>query len=79
MPDEIRKVSLALQDIARELDTRIEGVAGKKIAFSLFVWTDGRCNYVSTADRQEVIHVLEGMIAGWKKGMPDIPAHEIAG
>lgn len=79
MSEEIRKVSLELQNIARELDKRIEDGAGKRIGFSLFVWTDGRCNYVSSVDRAEVIQVLEGMIKGWKAGMPDAPAHEIVG
>jgi len=79
MSDEIRKVSLAMQDIATELDQRITEIAGRRVAFSLFVWTDGRCNYISTAERQEIIAVLEGMIAGWKAGMPDIPAHELVG
>jgi hypothetical protein len=76
----MRKVSLGAQDLARELDQRIAEVAGEKVAFSLFVWTRGRCTYVSSAsDRREIIQVLEGMIAGWKAGMPDIPAHEVRG
>lgn len=79
MSDAIRKVSLELRAIADELEARIEAVAGERVAFSLFVWTAGRCNYISTAQRPEVIQVLEGMIAGWRKGMPDIPAHKIEG
>lgn len=73
------KVSEHLQAVARELDQRLERIAGKRVAFSLFVWTDGRSNYISTADRSEIIAVMEQMIAGWKQGMPDVPAHEYKG
>ena len=69
------KLSENLQLIASELDARIEALMGKRVAFSLFVWTDGRSNYVSTADRSEIIPVIEEHLRGWKAGMPDVPAH----
>lgn len=77
MMSPMEKVSHGLLEIARKLDDQIETVAAERVAFSLFVWTDGRCNYVSTADRTEIIAVLEGMIEKWKAGHPDIPAHEL--
>ena len=77
MSDAVSKVSKELQAIAAELEKRIDGVAGEHVSFSLFVWTEGRCNYISSAARPEVITVLEAMIAKWKAGMPDIPAHQI--
>lgn len=70
------EVSKAAQDIAADLEAKINEIAGESIGFSLFIWTKGRCTYISNSDRQEIIGVLEGMIAGWKKGMPDIPAHK---
>jgi len=76
--DAMRKVSLAAQDIAKDLGKATEEVAEERVAFSLFIWTEGRCTYISSAEREEIIPVLEGMIAGWKKGMPDIPAHEVS-
>lgn len=73
------KISRELQNIAGRLRKDIEQVAGQPGAFSLFVWTEGRSNYISTADRETVIAVLEEHIKGWKAGMPDIPAHEVRG
>lgn len=69
-------VSRELRSIAGILDEEIQRVAGEPVAFSLFVWTKGRSSYVSTStDRQQIITVLEAMIARWKAGAPDIPAH----
>lgn len=73
-------VSRQLQEIARKIDDMVAEAAGERVAFSLFVWTQGRCSYISSGtDRREIIAVLEAMIAGWKGGMPDIPAHEVQG
>lgn len=70
-------VSRALQDLAGELDTVLERIAGERVALTLFVWTPEFANYVaSTKDRGQIIHVLEKFIAKWKAGMPDIPVHE---
>lgn len=77
MTDAMVRVSQDLQAIARELDQRLAQTAGQRVRFSLFVWTEGRASYISTAHRDDVIAVLEGMIARWKDGMPDIPAHEV--
>jgi hypothetical protein len=71
------RVSRGMQDIARTIDEMIVDVAGERVHFSLFVWTEPRCSYISTAARAEVITVLEGMIERRKKGMPDLPAHSI--
>ncbi|PZU87888.1 MAG: hypothetical protein DI527_18135 [Chelatococcus sp.] len=69
-------VSRDMQRLARLLDVEIQHVAGERVAFSLFVWTRGRCSYVSSGtDRAQIISVLESMIARWKAGMPDVPAH----
>ena len=69
-------VSRGLPAIAQTLDSEIQLVAGEPVAFSLFVWTKGRCSYISSAtERREIITVLEAMIARWKAGAPDIPAH----
>jgi len=73
------KISLALQRVCKKLDRELEQIAGQPVALSLFVWTPRRASYISTADRVEVMAVIDAMIAGWKKGMPDIPAHEIKG
>lgn len=76
--DDAVLISRQLQDIAQELEVRLTGIVGHPVAFSLFVWTDGRSNYISSAARAEVVQVLEQHLAGWKAGMPDVPAHEIS-
>lgn len=69
-------VSRDLRRIAGVLDEEIRETAGEPVAFSLFVWTKGRCSYISSSpDRSEIITVLEAMIARWKAGEADIPAH----
>lgn len=76
MSEAMIKVSKEAQNIATALEAQIDEIAGKSVGFSLFIWTEGRCTYISNSDRKEIIGVLEGMIEGWKKGMPDIPAHK---
>lgn len=79
MSDAMTKVSKEAPCIAKRLSDDINQIAGEPVAFSLFIWTEGRCSYISSAtDRAEIIAVLESMIAGWKEGMPDIPAHEVS-
>lgn len=69
-------VSRDLQRIAGDLDTELQAVAGEPVAFSLFVWTGGRCSYISSGtNRHTIIPVLEAMIARWKSSEADIPAH----
>lgn len=71
------KVSQELQAIAAELEARLRAVAGTSVGFSLFVWTEGRSNYIANVPRKEVVGVLEAHIQGWKKGAPDVPAHKV--
>lgn len=74
------RVSMALKSIAADLDAKIEAVAGKRVGFSLFVWTEGRCNYIaSSTDRAEIKAAILSVIEGWDVGMPDVPAHEVRG
>ena len=71
-------VSRARQEIARDLDDKLTALTGKKQAFTLFVWTEGRAGYVANADRAEVRAAVTKLFDHWDKGMPDIPAHEIS-
>lgn len=71
------EVSKHLQTIATEIDQRIAKLVGHRVAFSLFVWTDGRSNYISTAPRGEVAEVLTRHLEAWAAGMPDVPAHRV--
>lgn len=70
-------ISRELQNIAKRLDKDLEGVAGERVCFSLFVWCEGYANYVSTKHRAQIIPVLEAMIARWKAGDPQPPVHKV--
>lgn len=73
-------ISEAMQALAGSLSAVLEDIAGKPMGFSLIVFNaeaGSRMNYVSNCDRQEVINAMESLLAGWKGGMPDIPAHEV--
>lgn len=70
-------ISENLPIIADELTGLLEDLAGKPVAFSLFVWTEGEVQYISsTKDRAEVKKSLLAVINGWDEGMPDVPAHK---
>lgn len=71
------KLSKELRNIAARLDKIIEKTAGERIAFTLFIWTDERCSYISTADRDVVRENMREVLSGWDSGMPDVPAHKV--
>jgi hypothetical protein len=74
------KLSRSLQRIAAKIDAMLAKEAGTKMAFSLVVWgqmgEDNMVQYVANCEREEVIKYMEALLAGWKKGMPDVPVHE---
>lgn len=74
-----RAISKHLPEIASVTYDALEAVAGKRVEFSLVVWTEGRFNYISTADREDVKKALETLLKAWDAGMPDVPAHEVQG
>ena len=77
-----RKVSEQLQVIAKELDERLENVAGQRMSFSLVVFNaepGSRMNYVANCQRQDVADAMKSLLKGWEQGMPDIKTHEIEG
>lgn len=72
-----------LDRVARAVDAALSAETGVRVMFSLFVWREGLCNYVSSAEREDIIPVLESMIARWRAGAPDFepdgdatPAHK---
>lgn len=71
------KISEKLQDLARAIDSVLFAVAGEPVRFSLFVWSEGRSQYVSNVQRPDVITAVEETVARWKAGMPDVPAHKV--
>jgi len=71
------KLSKNLKKIAKCLDGKILKIAGKRIAFTLIIFTDNRVSYISTCSRKESIREMETLLKLWREGMPDIKAHEV--
>ena len=69
------KLSLRMQDIAQSLAEVLEEVAGEPIAFVLVLSADKTAQYVSNASRVDGKEMIEGLLARWKAGRADIPAH----
>lgn len=73
-------VSEELQTVAAVIDDALANIAGKRVGFSLFIWTEERAQYVSNStQRKEIQTAVRAVLDGWDQGMPDIPAHEVRG
>ncbi len=64
-----------MQDIAQSLADVLEEVAGEPIAFVLVLSADKTAQYVSNASRADGTEMIESLLARWKAGRADIPAH----
>jgi hypothetical protein len=69
------RVSLALQSIADSLNKLLTEAAGEEIAFVLVVQADKVAQYVSNTKREDGTELIESLLARWKAGRADIPAH----
>lgn len=69
------RVSLMLQTLAQNIDDVLTEIAGERVNFVLVVQADKIAQYVSNASRQDGTELLEGLLARWKAGRADIPAH----
>ena len=68
-------LSLRMQDIAQSLAEVLEEVAGEPIAFVLVLSADKTAQYISNASRADGTEMIESLLARWKAGRADIPAH----
>lgn len=68
-------VSLVLQDLAAGINDVLSSAAGKQVGFVLVLQIDGIAQYVSNAERKDGVELLESLLARWKAGRADIPAH----
>ncbi|MFQ5786493.1 MAG: hypothetical protein ACE5H1_00785 [Thermodesulfobacteriota bacterium] len=59
MEDECKDVSLIMQDIAKSVDDKIPDDFGFFVFVFPFNRTDGRANYVSNAQREDVIKFMK--------------------
>jgi hypothetical protein len=69
------RLSVRLQDIAQSLSEVLDEVAGEPIAFVLVLNADKVAQYVSNCDRKDGAELIESLLARWKAGRADIPAH----
>ena len=69
------RVSLMLQDLAETINTALAEAAGQEVAFVLVVQADKVAQYVSNTKREDGAELLASLLARWKAGRADIPAH----
>lgn len=69
------RLSVRLQDIAQSLSEVLDEVAGEPVPFVLVLQADKTGQYVSSLDRKDGRELIEILLARWKAGRADIPAH----
>ena len=69
------RLSVRLQDIAQSLAEVLDEVAGEPVPFVLVLQADKTAQYVSNLDRKDGRELIESLLARWKAGRADIPAH----
>lgn len=69
------RLSVRLQDIAQSLSEVLDEVAGEPIGFVLVLSADKTAQYISNCDRKDGRELIEELLARWKAGRADIPAH----
>ena len=69
------RVSRHLQWVAGVVETLLSKLAGEPVKFSLLIWSDGRAQYVSNAEREGCTTAMRELLARWDEGTPDVPEH----
>jgi len=69
------RLSIRLQDIAQSLAEVLDEVAGEPVPFVLVLQADKVAQYISNCDRKDGRELIESLLARWKAGRADIPAH----
>lgn len=70
-----KALSVKLQDIAGSIQHDLLRATGENCAFVLLVNIDDVTQYVSNCDRKDGTELIESLLARWKAGRADIPAH----
>lgn len=68
-------ISLSLQALASMISDRLTLAAGEPVGFVLLVSADETAQYVANVSRAEGLELIESLLARWKAGRADIPAH----
>lgn len=69
------RLSVSLQGIASQIEDALTDAAGERVHWVLIVNADDVSQYVSNADRKSGTELIESLLARWKAGRADIPAH----
>jgi hypothetical protein len=68
-------LSIRLQAIAQALEDTLNEASGEHCPFVLVCQADGVAQYVSNTARDDGRELIESLLARWKAGRADIPAH----
>lgn len=68
-------ISIALQDLANGINEALAEITGEPVAFVVVLQYGGAAQYVSNVSRKDGTELIESLIARWKAGRADIPAH----
>lgn len=69
------RLSVNLQAIAGQLEDALNDAAGERIPFVLVLQADGVAQYIGNVKRADGVELIESLLARWKAGRADIPAH----
>jgi hypothetical protein len=69
------RLSIALPIVAQYLNDLLTEAAGEEVAWVLVLQADKVAQYVSNTERKDGAELLESLLARWKAGRADIPAH----
>ena len=68
-------LSIALQAMAGSIHNTLQDAAGEPVAFVLVLQTGVVAQYISNTTRADGTDLIESLLARWKAGRSDIPAH----
>jgi hypothetical protein len=80
MANQQHKISKILKPLAKDIQECLANAAGENIGFSLIVYPlkDGEhVQYIGNCKREESARIIQDLLNGWAKGMPNIPAHKL--
>ena len=69
------RLSVSLQGIASQIEDALTDAAGERVHWVLILNADDVSQYVSNADRENGVKLIESLLERWKDARADIPAH----
>lgn len=66
LPPHVVAVNKELQVIAAQIDHSLMQAAGQRVLFSLIVYTGGRFQYISNADRETAKKAIQELLTSWE-------------